>query len=126
MKLLLCMFGLFASAQALAGEDWELVWVTHDAGWEINKGHGALSRKGDVLEGTLLANDDGRADYKLRVELSGGKTSAMFTVVSENGEASKLTGTYKKWAASAAHCPEQIQLTNDHEYIGLARDTCQH
>ena len=122
----LWIVGLFASAHALAGEDWELVWVTHDAGWEIDKGHGALQRKGDVLEGTLVANDDGRADYKIRVELNGDKAAATFTDVSENDGPAKLTGTYKKWSSSATHCPEQIQLTDDHEYIGLARDACEH
>lgn len=125
MKLL-CIVSLFASAQAFASEDWELVWVTHDTGWEINKGHGALPRKGDALDGTLVANDDGRVDYKLHVELKGGNATGTFTVVSENDGPSRLAGTYKKWATSATHCPEQIQLANDHEYIGLARDACAH
>jgi hypothetical protein len=116
---------LLASSHAVAAEDWQLVWVTHDGEWEINKGHGILERKGDVLEGTLVAEDDHRADYRIRVELRDGKATGTFQVLSEGDEPSRLSGTYMKWARSAKHCPEQIQLVNEHEYLGLARDACE-
>lgn len=111
---------------AHAGSDWELVTVTRGATWEVNQAKGALKQTGTALEGVLKDATDGQADYKLRIELSGERAQARFWFVSENDEGTALTGTYTKApGATATHCPEQIQLTNAHQYIGLARDACE-
>ena len=121
---LLGMLFFLGGSPAMAGDDWQLVWVTHDGNWKTHRGHGTLQRSGNVLHGVLVADDDGRTDYRVRIELGGRKAAATFQVVSENDEASRLIGSYKKWTHSGAHCPEQIQLINDHEYLGLARNAC--
>lgn len=111
---------------AHAGTDWELVTVTRGATWEVNQAKGALEQKGGVLEGVLKDTKDGQPDYKIRIELSGEHAKAHFWFVSENDEGTALAGTYTKApGATATHCPEQIQLTNGHQYIGLARDACE-
>ena len=116
---------LLASA-ANASDAWELVTVTRGATWEVNQARGALKQTGSVLEGVLNDAKDGQADYKLRIELSGEHAKAKFWFVSENDDGTTLTGTYTKApGATPTHCPEQIQLVNDHQYIGLARDTCE-
>lgn len=114
------------SGSASASDEWELVTVTRGATWEVNQAKGALKQTGGVLEGVLNDATDGQADYKLRIELSGDHAKAKFWFVSENDEGTTLTGTYTKApGATPTHCPEQIQLVNDHQYIGLARDTCE-
>ena len=123
--LLLLATAWFA-APARAGQDWELVTVTRGGSWEVNQAAGALKANGKVLEGVLKDKKDGKADYQIRVELNGDRAKATFRFVSEGGEGTTLTGVYTKAAQpTKTHCPEQIQLMNGFQYIGLARDACE-
>jgi len=122
--LLICSLLLAAPAQA--GQDWELISITRGAGWEVNQAKGGLKQNGKVLEGILTDKNDGRADYQIRVELNGERAEATFRFISENDRGTKLTGYYSKAAKpTKTHCPEQIQLMNSFQYIGLARDACE-
>jgi hypothetical protein len=122
--LVLCSFLLPAAAQA--GQEWELITVTRGPTWEVNEARGTLKQNGKVLEGVLKDNTDSQADYQIRVELNGGQAKATFRFISENDEGTTLTGTYQKTPQpTKTHCPEQIQLMNSFQYIGLARDACE-
>jgi hypothetical protein len=114
------------AAHANAGQEWELITITRGATWEVNQAKGALKQNGKVLEGVLKDKTDGKADYRIRVELNGGQANATFRFISENDKGTTLTGIYKKAAnPTKAHCPEQIQLMNSFQYIGLARNACE-
>src|SRR4029450_8704314 len=122
--LVLCSDLLAASAEA--GQEWELISVTRGPTWEVNEAKGALKQNGKVLEGILKDKTDGKADYQIRIELNGGQAEASFRFISENDKGTTLTGVYKKTAKpTKTHCPEQIQLMNSFQYIGLARDACE-
>jgi len=122
--LVLCSALLAASAEA--GQEWELISVTRGPTWEVNEAKGALKQNGKVLEGVLKDKTDGKADYQIRIELNGGQAQATFRFISENDQGTTLTGVYKKTAKpTKTHCPEQIQLMNSFQYIGLARDACE-
>src|SRR6266496_6536037 len=126
VKRLLVLCSVLLAATAEAGQDWELISVTRGTGWEVNKAKGALRQNGKVLEGVLKDKTDGKADYQIRIELNGGRAEATFRFISENDEGTILTGIYKKTAKpTKTHCPEQIQLMNSFQYIGLARDACE-
>ena len=126
MKRLFVACLLLLTSAAQAGEEWELITVTRGAAWEVNAAKGALKQNGKVIEGILKDKTDGKADYQIRIELKGGRAEATFRFVSENDRGATLTGTYKKTAkATKTHCPEQIQLVNSFQYIGLARDACE-
>ena len=126
MKRLLVLCSVLLAAAAEAGQQWELISVTRGPTWEVNQAKGALKQNGKVLEGVLKDKTDGKADYQIRIELKGGRAEATFRFVSENDRGTTLTGTYKKAAkATKTHCPEQIQLVNSFQYIGLARDACE-
>ena len=121
--VVLCLVLLAASAEA--GQEWELISVTRGATWEVNQAKGALQQNGKVLEGVLQDKTDGKADYQIRIELNGEQAKATFRFISENDKGTTLTGTYKKTAqATKTFCPEQIQLMNSFQYIGLARNAC--
>ena len=125
MKRLLVLCSVLLAAAAQAGQQWELISVTRGPTWEVNQAQGALKQNGKVLEGILKDKTDGKADYQIRIELKGGRAEATFRFVSENDRGTTLTGTYKKTAEpTKTHCPEQIQLVNSFQYIGLARDAC--
>jgi hypothetical protein len=110
---------------AYAGEEWELISITRGGGWEVNQAKGTLKQSGQILQGTLKDKTDGKADYEIRIELSGDHAKAHFRFISESDEGTTLTGSYSKAAAATStHCPEQIQLMNAFQYIGLARDAC--
>jgi hypothetical protein len=69
---------------------------------------------------------DGKADYQIRIELNGEQVKATFRFVSESDDATTLTGIYKRTAKpTKTHCPEQIQLMNAFQYVGLARNACE-
>ena len=122
--LVLCL--VLLAAPAKAGQEWELISVTRGSAWEVNEAKGALKQNGKVLEGILKDKTDGKADYQLHIELNGGHAEATFRFISENDEGTTLTGIYKKTAKPTnTHCPEQIQLMNSFQYIGLARDACE-
>ena len=126
MKRLFVLCSVLLAAPAEAGQDWELISVTRGGNWEVNQATGVLKQNGKVLEGVLKDRTDGKADYQIRVELSGGHAEATFRFISENDEGTTLVGTYKKAAKpTKTHCPEQIQLMNSFQYIGLARDACE-
>jgi hypothetical protein len=126
MKRLLVLCSVLLAATAEAGQDWELISVTRGPGWEVNQAKGALKQNGKVLEGVLKDKTDGKADYQIRIELNGERAEASFRFISENDKGTTLTGIYKKTAKpTKTHCPEQIQLMNSFQYIGLARDTCE-
>src|SRR5262249_3195959 len=123
MKRLLIICTVLSAAPALAGQEWELITITRGDGWEVNQATGALKENGKVLEGGLKDKKDGQADYGIRVEIDGGKATATFRFISEGDEGAKLSGSYEKGPnPTKTHCPEQIQLVNSHQYIGLARD----
>jgi len=125
VKRLLVLCSVLLAAAAQAGQQWELISVTRGPTWEVNQAQGALKQNGKVLEGILKDKTDGKADYQIRIELKGGRAEATFRFVSENDRGTTLTGTYKKTAEpTKTHCPEQIQLVNSLQYIGLARDAC--
>ena len=122
--LVLCL--LLLAAPARAGQEWELISVTRGATWEVNQAKGALKQNGKVLEGVLRDKTDGKADYQIRIELSGEHAKATFRFISENDEGTTLNGLSTKAAKpTKTHCPEQIQLMNSFQYIGLARDACE-
>ena len=122
--LLLCSVLLAATAEA--GQEWELISVTRGPTWEVNEAKGALKQNGKVLEGVLRDKTDSKADYQIRISLSGRQAEATFRFISENDEGTKLTGIYERAAKpTKTHCPEQIQLMNSFHYIGLARDACE-
>ena len=126
MKHLLVLCSVLLAATAEAGQDWELISVTRGPGWEVNEAKGALKQNGKILEGVLKDKTDGKADYQIHIELNGGRAEATFRFISENDEGTTLTGIYKKTAKpTKTHCPEQIQLMNSFQYIGLARDACE-
>ena len=126
MKRLIVLCSILLAASAQAGQEWELVTVTRGAGWEVNQATGTLKQNGKVLEGVLKDKKDGTADYQIRVTIDGERASATFKFISEGDEGTTLTGTYKKAAKpTKTHCPEQIQLVNSFQYIGLARDACE-
>jgi len=126
VKHLLVLCSVLLAATAEAGQDWELISVTRGPGWEVNEAKGALKQNGKILEGVLKDKTDGKADYQIHIELNGGRAEATFRFISENDEGTTLTGIYKKTAKpTKTHCPEQIQLMNSFQYIGLARDTCE-
>ena len=123
--LVLCSL-LLLTTNAEAGREWELVSITRGATWEVNQAKGALKQHGKILEGVLKDKTDGKADYQIRIELNGGQAAATFRFISENDQDTQLTGIYKKAAKpTKTHCPEQIQLMNSFQYIGLARDACE-
>ena len=120
----LCLFLMATAAQA--GQEWELISVTRGSGWEVNHAKGTLKQNGKVLQGILKDKTDGKADYEIHIELNGGQAEATFRFVSENDKGTTLTGYYEKVAKpTKTHCPEQIQLMNRFQYIGLARDPCE-
>jgi hypothetical protein len=123
---LLVVCAILLAGPAKAGQQWELISITRGAGWEINQAKGELKQSGSALEGTLRDKTDGKADYRIRVELNGGRAEASFRFVSENDEGTRLSGTYTAAAKpTKTHCPEQIQLMNPFQYIGLARNKCE-
>jgi len=122
--LILCLVLLAAPAEA--GQEWELISITRGPAWEVNQATGALKQNGKVLAGVLTDKTDGKADYQIRIELKGGHAEATFRFLSENDEGTTLTGSYTRAAKPTnTHCPEQIQLMNSFQYIGLARDACE-
>jgi hypothetical protein len=126
MKRLLALFSALLAARGEAGQEWDLISVTRGPTWEVNQAKGPLRQNGKILEGVLKDNKDGKADYKIRIELNGERAQATFRFVSENDEGTALTGVYKKASKpTKTHCPEQIQLMNSFQYIGLARDSCE-
>jgi hypothetical protein len=126
MKRLLVLCLVLLALPAEAGQEWELISVTRGSTWEVNEAKGALKQNGRVLEGVLKDKTDGKADYQIRIELNGGTAEATFRFISENDKGTRLSGTYKKAAKpTKTHCPEQIQLMNSFQYIGLARDACE-
>jgi len=123
---LLVLCSVLLAAPADAGQEWQLISVTRGSAWEVNEAKGALKQNGKVLEGVLKDKTDGKADYQIRIELNGGQAEATFRFISENDKGTTLTGSYKKTAKTTkTHCPEQIQLINSFQYIGLARDACE-
>jgi hypothetical protein len=126
MKRLLVLCSVLLAASAEAGQEWELISVTRGPTWEVNQAKGALQQNGKILQGVLKDKTDGKADYQIRVELNGERAEATFRFISENDGGTTLTGTYEKSAKpTKTHCPEQIQLMNSFQYIGLARDACE-
>ncbi len=126
MKRLLLLSSVLLAVPANAGQDWELITVTRGPTWEVNQAAGSLKQNGKVLEGVLKDRKDGKADYQVRVELNGRHAKATFRFVSENDEGTTLTGTYERAAKpTKTHCPEQIQLMNSFQYVGLARNACE-
>jgi hypothetical protein len=126
MKRLLVLCSVLLAASAEAGQEWELISVTRGPTWEVNQAKGALKQNGKILQGVLKDKTDGKADYQIRVELNGERAEATFRFISENDGGTTLTGTYEKSAKpTKTHCPEQIQLMNSFQYIGLARDACE-
>jgi hypothetical protein len=126
VKRLLVLCSVLLVAPAEAGQEWQLISVTRGPTWEVNQAKGALKQNGKVLEGVLKDKTDGKADYQIRIELNGGQAEATFRFISENDKGTTLTGIYNKTAKpTKAHCPEQIQLMNSFQYIGLARDACE-
>jgi hypothetical protein len=108
-----------------AGQEWELISVTRGPTWEVNEAKGTLKQNGRVLEGVLRDKTDGKADYQIRIEVKDGRAEATFRFISENDKGTTLVGTHTRAAKpTKTHCPEQIQLTNAFQYIGLARDAC--
>lgn len=125
MKRFIVLCSVVLAAPTHAGQDWDLISITRGAKWEVNEAKGTLKQNGQILEGVLRDKNDGKADYRIRIELNGRSARAAFRFISENDEGTTLIGTYTKVAKpTKTHCPEQIQLTNSFQYIGLARDAC--
>lgn len=126
MRRFLVLCSVLLPAAAEAGQEWQLITVTRGPVWEVNQATGALKQKGKVLQGVLKDRADGKPDYQIRIELNGGHAAATFRFISENDKGTTLTGSYKKIEKpTKTHCPEQIQLMNSFQYIGLARDACE-
>ncbi len=126
MKRLLVLGWILLATPAGAGQEWELISITRGPTWEVNQATGVLKQNGKALEGVLKDKTDGKADYQIHVDLKGEHAKATFRFVSENDEGTTLTGVYTAAAKpTKTHCPEQIQLMNSFQYIGLARDACE-
>ncbi len=126
MRRLLVVCSVLLAAPAGAGQEWELITVTRGATWEVNQAKGPLKQSGNVLEGVLKDKTDGVADYQIRIELKGRHAEATFRFISEGDQGTTLAGTYEMAPnPTKTHCPEQIQLMNSFQYIGLARDACE-
>jgi len=126
VKRVLVVWSLLLAAPAQAGQEWELISITRGASWEVNQAKGVLKLNGSVLEGVLNDKIDGKADYQIRVQLNGPRAEATFRFISENDKGTTLSGVYKKAVKpTKTHCPEQIQLMNSFQYVGLARDACE-
>jgi hypothetical protein len=126
VKRVLVVWSLLLAAPAQAGQEWELISITRGATWEINQAKGVLKLNGSVLEGVLNDKTDRKADYQIRIQLNGTHAEATFRFISENDKGTKLSGIHKKAVKpTKTHCPEQIQLMNSFQYIGLARDACE-
>ncbi len=126
MRRVLVLGWILLAAPASAGQEWELISVTRGATWEVNQAKGALKQNGKVLAGVLKDKTDGKDDYQIRIELNGDHAKATFRFLSENDEGTTLIGVTTRAAKpTKTHCPEQIQLMNAFQYIGLARDACE-
>jgi hypothetical protein len=125
VKRLLVLCSVLLAAPADAGQEWELISVTRGPIWEVNQAKGVLKQNGKVLEGILKDKTDGKADYQIRIKVNGGHAEATFRFISESDKGTTLTGFYKKTNTTKTHCPEQIQLMNSFQYVGLARDACE-
>lgn len=126
MKHALLLLASALAFHAEAGQEWQLISITRGLVWEVNQARGILKQDGHVLEGTLMDSEDGNADYSIRIELTGEVAEATFRFISEGDEHAELRGTYMKAKnPTNTHCPEQIQLMNMFQYIGLARNACQ-
>jgi hypothetical protein len=126
LQILVVVCPALPAAPAQAGQDWELISVTRGATWEVNQAKGPLKQTGTVLEGTLKDRTDGKADYRIRIELDGERAKGRFRFLSESDNGTTLTGVYKRAAnPTRTHCPEQIQLMNSFQYIGLVRNACE-
>ena len=122
--LVLCLVPLATPAEA--GQEWELISVTRGPTWEVNQARGALKQSGKTLQGVLKDKTDGKADYQIRITLNGEHADATFRFLSESDAGTALTGVYKKAPnPTDKNCPEQIQLMNSFQYIGLARNACE-
>jgi hypothetical protein len=104
--------------------EWSLAMVTSDYAWHMSEAQGALKRNGNQLSGVLVDPKDKDAKVEITITLEANSATARFRLTPEvDDQFPTASGTYKKWNSAGANgCVEQINLINDHEYIGLFRD----
>jgi hypothetical protein len=104
--------------------EWRLAFVSSDYAWHMSEAQGVLKRNGDQLTGVLLDPKDPNAKVEITINLNANNATARFKMSPEVDEQFQtVSGTYRKLSpAGQKGCVEQINLINDHEYIGLFRD----
>jgi hypothetical protein len=104
--------------------EWRLAFVTSDYAWHMSEAQGALKRDGNQLSGVLVNPKDSNEKFEVAITLNADKTTARFKISPEVDEQFlSASGTYRKLSpAGAKGCVEQINLINDHEFVGLFRD----
>jgi hypothetical protein len=104
--------------------EWRLAFVSSDYAWHMSEAQGVLMRNGDQLSGVLVDPKDPDAKVEITITLNGNNATARFKMSPEVDEQfATVSGTYRKWTpAGSKGCVEQINLINDHEYLGLFRD----
>jgi hypothetical protein len=104
--------------------EWRLAMVTSDSAWHMSEARGVLKRDGDQLSGVLIDPKDKDAKVDITITLKDNSATARFKLSPEVDEQFvTASGTDRKWNPAGANgCVEQINLINDHEYIGLFRD----
>ena len=112
--------------QSETGSDaeWLMAMVTSDSAWHMSEARGVLKRNGDQLSGVLIDPKNKDAKVEITITLNDNSATARFKLSPEVDEQFvTASGTYRKWSPAGANgCVEQINLINDHEYIGLFRD----
>ena len=104
--------------------EWHLAFVSSDYAWHMSEAQGILERNGDQLSGVLFDPKDKDAKVEITITLNANNATARFKMSPEVDEQfESAQGTYRKWTHAGSNgCVEQINLINDHEYLGLFRD----
>jgi hypothetical protein len=110
--------------ESAGDSEWRLAFVTSDSAWHMSEAHGALKRNGNELSGVLVDTKDPDAKFEITVTVNANNATARYKISPEVDEQFvTASGTYRKWNPAGANgCVEQINLINDHEYLGLFRD----
>ena len=83
-----------------------------------------MKRNGDQLSGVLIDPKDKNSKVEITITIKDNTATARFKLSPEvDDEFATASGTYRKLSPAGANgCVEQINLINDHEYVGLFRD----
>jgi hypothetical protein len=90
----------------------------------MSEAQGTLKRNGNELSGVLADPSDKNAKIEITITLKDNSATARFKLSPEVDDTfATASGTYRKLSPAGPNgCVEQINLINDHEYVGLFRD----